>query len=285
MTTSTRSAPYVIVIGNEKGGTGKSTISMHVSIYLMRLGFSVGTLDVDARQGTFTRYFENRKRFATTCGFEEKGVHLPLPEHHPLLPSKLENRKEAENEDLATFETTMAQLKHCDFVLIDTPGNDTNLSRIAHSYADTLITPLNDSFVDLDVLVKIQDLSKNKLSPSTYAETVWEQKKHRLIRDKVTMDWIVLRNRLSTLNAKNKEEMQKVLSLISGRLGFRSIAGFSERVIFRELFLKGITLLDFQDIGEPLKLSHVAARQELRSLMTSINLPLLKGRLAQEDAA
>lgn len=266
--------PYFVVLGNEKGGTGKSTVAMHLIINLLRLGFKVGCIDVDARQGTLTRYFDNRRHYS-----ESQGVNLALPDYETVHKSSADYREEAEKEEKASFDDVCARLKEHDFIVIDTPGNDTYLSRLAHARADTLITPMNDSFVDLDVLVTIKDLQNKEIRPSVYAETVWQQKKERLIRDKVSMDWIVLRNRLSNIHARNKEEMWEALKLLSNRLGFRLAAGFGERVIFRELFLKGLTLLDLKDLNMPLRMSHITARHELRSLMQLIDLPHLRESL------
>lgn len=274
MTYTTHTGPFVIVLGNEKGGTGKSTISMHILVHLMRMGFSVGSIDVDARQGTFTRYLENRESYSKT-----NNLSLLMPEHVPLSRSTLDSREEAEAEEREKIQKVFQDFSHHDFIVVDTPGNDTYLSRLAHSYANVIITPVNDSFIDLDVLMKIKDLEKNMISPSHYSEMVWNQKKERLIRDKVTIDWIVVRNRLSNIASRNKEEMWRVLQLLSKRIGFRVGEGFAERVIFRELFLTGMTLLDLEDTGQALRLSHVAARQELRSLLNMLNLPLLDDKL------
>jgi chromosome partitioning protein len=271
---STSTNPFVIVLGNEKGGTGKSTLSMHILVHLLRMGFNVGSLDVDARQGTFSRYLENRQAYSDT-----NKLNLLMPHHLPLTRSTLDSCKEAEAKERESIQKVMDQFKNFDFVVIDTPGNDTHISRLAHSYANVIITPVNDSFIDLDVLMKIKDLKKNQISPSHYAEMVWNQKKERLIRDKVTIDWIVIRNRLSNLASRNKEEMWRVLQLLAKRIGFRVGEGFAERVIFRELFLSGMTVLDLEDTGHSLTLSHVAARQELRSLLTMLNLPQLEDRL------
>jgi chromosome partitioning protein len=276
MTERISPTPQIIVLGNEKGGTGKSTIGIHLIIYLLRLGFKVGTIDVDARQGTLSSYLANRQAYSQT-----KGINLPCPSHYAVQNSTLDIRQAAREAEKQAFEDTLANLDTCDIIVIDTPGNDTYLSQLAHSYADKLITPMNDSFVDLDVLVKVNTLGDKMMKPSSYAETVWEQKKQRLMRDKATVDWIVVRNRLSNLSAKNKEEMWKMLQLISGRLGFRLVHGFTERVIFRELFLKGLTLLDLDAIGAAFSLSHVAARQELRTLMQALKLPDLDQRLAE----
>lgn len=256
--------PYYIVFGNEKGGTGKSTLAMHVAVYLLNAGFTVGTIDTDARQGTFSRYFENRNR---------SNYDLSLPKHFSVQKSMMENKKEAEKVDYDNLISAFSNLSNCDFIVIDTPGNDTYLSRIAHSYANTLITPLNDSFVDLDVLVKIDDDKMNILRPSIYAEMVWEQRKERAKRGDNAIDWIVVRNRLTTLYTKNKRDIRLILEALAKRIGFRLGDGFCERVIFKELFLSGLTLLDFEKINQPLQLSHVAARQELRDLIALMKLP------------
>ncbi len=268
--------PYIIVLGNEKGGTGKSTLSMHLITHLLRLGFQVGSIDVDARQGTLTRYFDNRKHTN-----ESRKSSLPMPEHLPLFKSDLVNTQEAEAEETARFDQGLQQLRDKDFIIIDTPGSDSFLSRLAHSYANTLITPLNDSFIDLDMLARINSQTGEIIRPSTYAEMVWEQKKRRLMRGgDANFDWIVVRNRLSHLNARNKEEMLQSLQKLSQRIGFRFASGFCERVVFRSLFLSGLTLSDLQDVGAEMSLSHVAARQELKSLLNMIRLPHLEEKLA-----
>lgn len=274
--TPQKTKPYVIVLGNEKGGTGKSTVSMHVTTHILRLGFEVGTIDVDARQGTITRYIENRKSF-----MEKKGISLPISEHKALFKSTCENQKDAEADEINRFNACLQEMKNKDFVVIDTPGSDSFLSRYAHSHADTLITPLNDSFIDLDMLGRVNPDTGKVERPSTYAEMVWEEKKRRAMRGLNSFDWIVVRNRLSSLKAKNKAEMQNALENLSSRIGFRLGVGLGERVIFRELFLEGLTLLDLRDAGISMTASHLTARQELRTLMGMIRLPLLTEKMAK----
>lgn len=259
--------PYVIVFGNEKGGTGKSTIAMHTAVYLLNQGYSVGTVDIDARQGTFTHYFENRKRSA------KKNANLKLPQHIAISKSSADQKTDAEAEDKESFEKAMEELSKNDYIIIDTPGNNTYLSRLAHSYANTLITPINDSFVDLDVIVKISDGNLKNLHPSIYAEMVWDQRKERAKRGEKPMDWIVVKNRLSNFYTKNGRDINIVLDALAKRLSFRVGNGFCERVIFRELFLSGTTLLDANDKKTVSSLSHVAARQELRELIDLMKIP------------
>lgn len=265
---------FVIVLGNEKGGTGKSTVSMHIITHLLRLGFSVGTIDIDARQGTLTRYIENRLNYCRSAGLK-----LTIPEHHPVYKSTNESLEAAKAEEEKRLLDTMEKLKDKDFIVVDTPGTDNNLSRIAHSYADLLITPLNDSFIDLDMIGRVDPETYEVLRPSTYAEMVWDQKKQRAMRREPTFEWIVMRNRLSSLYAKNKEHMQRALEALSKRIGFKTAQGFGERVIFRELFLKGLTVLDLEDADIPMSLSHIAARQELRRLLEIFNLPQIEEKL------
>ncbi|MBX9977592.1 MAG: division plane positioning ATPase MipZ [Alphaproteobacteria bacterium] len=268
--------PYIIVLGNEKGGTGKSTVSMHLITSLLRQGYAVGSIDVDARQGTLTRYVENR-----TLRKNAKQQDLPLPTHIPLFKSEMGDRTQAEADEQTRFDQTINNLKDMDYIVIDTPGSDSYLSRLAHSYADTLITPLNDSFIDLDMLVRVNSDSLTIVKPSTYSEMVWDQKKQKAIRSGGSIDWIVLRNRLSSLNSRNKEEMEKVLGALSKRIGFRTLPGFGERVIFRELFLSGLTLLDMRENNMTMSLSHIAAKQELASLMDMIQLPKTQKKAAK----
>ena len=265
----------VIVFGNEKGGTGKSTTAMHVIVGLLREGFRVGAIDLDARQGTLTRYFDNRRIYAA-----RQGLQLPHPLYRSVGRSELRDRYAAEEEERERLVHALAALSDCDFIVLDTPGSDSHLSREGHSHADLLITPLNDSFVDLDLLGRIDMQSFKMLAPSKYSEMVWDQKKRRMQRGDGSMEWIVMRNRLATLDSRNRRNMDLALKDISQRLGLRLVAGFSERVIFRELFLKGLTLLDLraEHTDVTLTMSHIAALQEVREVLQAIGVGQAKAQ-------
>lgn len=257
--------PRVIVLGNEKGGTGKSTVSMHTITYLLKHGYTVASIDIDARQGTLSRYLQNRL-------VQKNGGRsdLAVPDHFEILNSQLDNRQEAEADDTGRFNEVFEKCQNHDFIVIDTPGNNTFLSRYAHSHADMIITPINDSFIDLDMLVRLDPTSKEILKPSLYAENVWEQKKTKAIRNQGTIDWVVVRNRKNIAHAKGKNSIEPILSALSKRIGFRFVCGFSERIIFKELFLEGMTLTDIDPKSQKMRLAHVAARQELIQLMDAI---------------
>lgn len=266
--------PHVIVVGCEKGGSGKSTTSMHLTVAMLRLGFKVGTIDLDARQWTLTRYLSNR---AATV--QRDGKRLPMPRHFFLAHSDENDREAARAQDRERFEAILDRLNDTvDYVVIDCAGTDSYLARLAHSHADTLVTPVNDSFIDLDVVAHVDGTTGAITKPSVYAEMVWEARKQKAQRDGGSIDWIVMRNRLSNLDARNKREMEAVLEALAKRIGFRIAPGFSERVIFRELFLQGLTMLDVfgqgasTPNGRP-RMSHIAARQEVRALVNELHLP------------
>jgi chromosome partitioning protein len=264
-----RSGPHIIVLGNEKGGSGKSTTAMHLIVALLAAGKRVGSIDLDARQGSLSRYVENRRKSA-----EGMLTPLPMPAHVGINQSGADSRLTAQAEDESNLVAALDQLKDCDFIVIDTPGSDSALSRAAHIRADTLISPLNDSFLDLDLFGRIEDEGATIRRPSVYAETVWEQRKRRAMAGGRPIDWVVMRNRLSSLDARNKRDIGRLLEQLAKRIGFRIAPGFTERVIFRELFPRGLTLLDLsrQDAGVQWRMSHVAARAEVRDLLEALNL-------------
>jgi chromosome partitioning protein len=262
--------PHIIVVGNEKGGSGKSTVAMHILVSLLNEGHDVGALDLDSRQGTFSRYIENRGHSSAAMAKP-----LPMPEHIAIARSDAPTVTDAASEEAAVLDEALDVLGQMDFIVMDTPGSDNPLSRHAHSLADTLVTPLNDSFLDLDVLGRVDRAGKQVTKPSVYAEMVWDQRKRRAVAGGRPIDWVVLRNRLTTLDARNKREIGRLLGELSKRIGFRIVPGFTERVIFRELFPRGLTLLDLAraDSGVSLAMSHLAARQEIRALVTALQLP------------
>ncbi len=249
--------PHIIVFANEKGGTGKSTTAVHVAIALCAMGHGVAAIDLDTRQKTMTRYFDNRE--ATV---RRRKIDLPKPKHAALsllTPAGL-------NQEINRLGSG------CDFVIIDTPGRDDPVSRAAMAQADTLVTPINDSFVDLDLIGQVDSETYRVKRPSFYAELVWDQRKQRANSDGATVDWVVLRNRLQHLEAKNMKRVGEAMVDLAKRVGFRVVPGLSERVVFRELFPQGLTLLDSEHFGG-FSVSHVAARQELREMINGLGLP------------
>ncbi len=263
---------YCVVLGNEKGGSGKSTIAMHVAVALLKAGQRVATIDLDCRQQSFTHYIDNRRAWAKHAGLD-----LAMPSHYCI--ARADGNKVADNEvaEFGAFAQAVDSLEHShDFVVIDTPGHDSYLMRLAHSMADTLITPLNDSFVDFDVLGTVDPATFAVTGTSHFAEMVREARRQRRIVDHATTDWIVVRNRLSTLGSRNKRLVGEGLQELSLRLGFRSVDGFAERVIFREFFPRGLTALDDlteSTLGTRPNMSHVTARQEVEGLMANLKLP------------
>jgi chromosome partitioning protein len=269
--------PTVIVLGNEKGGSGKSTTAIHIIVALMRDGYRVGAMDLDARQGTLAGTLAARKHFV-----ESKGISLPLPDFFSVHRSTLDNRLDAEADERARFDEAAGTLAaNNEIIVIDCPGADTYLSRYGHSFADTLITPINDSFVDFSMLAKVDPENHDIVKPSIYSEMVWNARKERFAMDRGKIDWIVMRNRLAASEARNKRDVGSTLEALAKRIGFRALKGFGERVIFRELYLQGLTLMDVREanIGIAMGLSHVAARTEVRALVSAIKKPAPKLQL------
>jgi chromosome partitioning protein len=249
--------PHIIVFANEKGGTGKSTTAVHVAIALAAKGGRVAAFDLDHRQRTVGRYLDNR---ATTAKRTERDLIIP---RHATHDGKTPER----------FEELFAELSEgSDFLVIDTPGRDDPFARLAAQRADTLVTPMNDSFVDFDLIGQVDPDTYKVTRPSFYAELIWDARKIRARADGATIDWVVLRNRVQHIEARNMRRVSSALDQLAKRVGFRIIPGLGERVIYRELFPQGLTMLDAGAFGE-MGLSHVAARQELREMMNALSLP------------
>src|SRR5262244_2042750 len=266
-------AAHVIVLGNEKGGSGKSTTAMHIAVALLKAGQRVATIDLDSRQKTFTNYVGNRRAWARRARIE-----LELPTHYHVRRGEGVRVDENEATEFAGFAAAVTAVEHShDFVVIDTPATDSYLMRLAHSMADTLVTPLNDSFVDFDVLGTVDPATFAVTGVSHYAEMVRQARRQRRIVDGGATDWILVRNRLSTINSRNKRLVGESLNELALRMGFRLADGFAERVVYRELFPRGLTALDVLDeatLGGRPNRSHAAAREEVRKLLDALKLPI-----------
>ncbi len=273
---------HLIVLGNEKGGSGKSTTAMHLVVGLLRDGYRVGAVDLDARQGTLRGYLAAREAYRT-----RHNVVLPVPMAASVERSQQDSRADADAEEQHAFEAAIARLSAaCDIIVIDCPGADTFLARLAHANADTLITPINDSFVDFAMLARVDPDDHTVINPSIYSEMVWEARKRRFARDRGRIDWIVMRNRMGSTEMRNKRDVGTTLETLAKRIGFRTVKGFGERVIFRELYLQGLTLMDIREAGLQIQLgmSHIAARAEVRALLSALRKPPPRATLIEPAA-
>ena len=253
------SGPHSIVFANEKGGTGKSTTAVHVAVGLAMQGARVACIDLDSRQRTLFRYLENRTDTAA-----RRAIDLATPRFAAL----------DEGAGEADLEALVARMGDgADFLLFDTPGRDDAFARQVATRSHTLVTPINDSFVDFDLIGKVDAESFEVTKISFYAELIWEARTKRARSDGLSIDWVVLRNRLHNLEARNQQRVGNALDALAKRVGFRVIPGLSERVIYRELFPSGLTLLDKGQLGQ-LGTSHIAARQELRALISALRLKM-----------
>lgn len=257
----------VIVVGNEKGGAGKSTIAIHVVTGLLHAGAKVAILDLDLRQQSMGHFFEHRDAW-----LKANDATAPQPITFPLNAALA---KASDEEAMARFEEAYAAASEAaDFVLIDTPGGDTAISRAAHGLADLIVTPMNDSFVDFDMLGVVDPVTLDLKRPSLYSETVWNSRKLKAAASGKSIDWVVLRNRLAPTEARNRKRLDERVQALSRRVGFRVGPGLRDRVIYRELFPFGLTIADLSSSIRPVAmgLQHVAARQELRALMSALGL-------------
>jgi chromosome partitioning protein len=264
---------HVVVLGNEKGGSGKSTTALHIAVALLKAGQRVATIDLDSRQKSFTHYIENRRDWA-----ERAQIKLELPTHYCVERADGPSVEANEACEFDSFAKAISTIEHThDVVVVDTPGNDTYLMRLAHSMADTLVTPLNDSFVDFDVLATLDPTNFAVTGESHYAQMVREARRQRRLVDGKLTDWIVVRNRLSQLGSRNKRLVGEGINDLSRRMGFRCVDGFAERVVYREFFPRGLTALDDLDeatLGTRPNMSHVTAREEVIGLLNALHLPL-----------
>lgn len=269
MTETGRDRPKIVVVGNEKGGTGKSTTAIHLAIGLLHRGFQVGALDLDPRQGTMTRYLENRERNT------QSGPALCVPKHRQLEDVTTAVLEDAEATAKDRIGEAIASMADCDVIIIDTPGNASTISRMGHEEADILITPVNDSLVDIDVLAEIDPVNRTVVAPSFYCRMAWEYHNRRVVEGRSPIDWIVIRNRLPHVHSYNHRDIDALLAKLAQRIGFRVVAGLSERVVFRELFLKGLTVLDLPALDPEWRESNSqrAARLELEGLLQALSLP------------
>lgn len=268
-----KTGTHVIVVGNEKGGSGKSTTAFHLAVYLMYQGFSVASIDVDGRQQTLTQYVRNRRNWAQAHQLE-----VPHARHFHMPLSKSDSIRENQQVEFDLFRQAIMEIEgEADFLIVDTPGFDSHLTRLAHSLADTLITPLNDSIIDLDVMAHLDPETGDPREMSHYSRLVQRARTERLAIDGRTIDWVLVRNRISMLPSRSARLVQSAIDKIAVRLGCRVSDGIAERVIFRSLFPIGMTVFDALDeemLGGAPSMSHVSARQEYRALVEALQLPV-----------
>lgn len=274
------SPAHVIVLGNEKGGSGKSTTAMHIFVAVARAGFRVGAIDLDTRQKSFFRYLDNRERTKSHEGYDDD--ECPMPMRREVIASDNVDRDIAEQEELERFTAAVQDIySQCDFLIIDCPGTDSYLSRLGHAAADTIITPMNDSYIDFDLLARYDPYTDEVLGPSIYADMVWECRKLRAESQLPPLDWVVMRNRYDSTAPLGRYSVAAPLEKLASRIQFRVARGFAERPLYRRLFLAGLTVQDVRQDSVPPeeREEYQNARREIGELIEQLNLPGFHGAI------
>jgi len=264
---------HVIVLANEKGGSGKTTTAMHVIVALLKAGQRVAAIDIDSRQKSLSRYITNRKAWA-----KKTGALLEIPDHYVIDRANTRSVDENEAAEFAGFAAAITAIENThDFVVIDTPASDSYLMRLAHAMADTLITPLNDSYVDFDVFASVDPESFEVTGTSHYSEMVRDARRQRRLVEDNDTDWVVMRNRMGQLETRNGRNIAEGLQDLSRRMSFRQADGFTERVVYREMFPRGLTVLDTlseRTLGVKPTQSHHVANEEVTKFFNTLRLPI-----------
>ena len=260
----------IITVANEKGGVGKTTVAFHLAVALADTGHKVLAIDLDRRQQSLTRALTNRDGTA-----KRLGVRLPLPRH--LLLQQPSGAQLCQEVARAGWD--------CDYVVIDAAGHDSPIARRAIALADLLVSPVNSSFVDLDLLGRFHPVTNKLLGAGCFATMVTELRQARAELGQPVLDWLVLQNRKRRDNSKNQDQVEAALRRLAPRLDFRLGAGLFERVAYRELFQLGLTHLDLRRIPDLARTKMVAAR-EVMSLLDDLDLEdagagILGGEMAE----
>ncbi len=248
---------HIIVFANEKGGVGKSTAAFHTCIALCNAGERVAALDVDLRQLTL-----HRALWARQESERDYNVTLPGPEQIMLAQA---------NEHELEQKLHIARI-HNSFIIIDVGGHDSPIARKAIFMADTIVTPVNDSFIDLDMLGRIDPRTGELRTLGNFARLVEHLKEPGLALRARPLDWVVMQNRARNFATRNERKVRDALDQIAPVAGFRLITGLRERVTYRELFPLGLTLFDLAAIpslGKPQN----RAREEIWAMLRALDLP------------
>lgn len=261
----------IVVVGNEKGGAGKSTLAALIAISMLYRGQRVAVLDLDLRQQSLSRLLANRRRWLPAAG-----VDAPMPLEYKLVddPATIADDPAMA---LRLFEEAIDMaMSDADLVVIDTPGGDTPVSRAAHLQADLIVTPMNDSFVDFDVLGQMDPVNLRLLRTSHYAQAIIEARAVRAQHNR-SLDWVVMRNRLAGADTHNRERLGHALETLAHEIGFRIGPSMRERVGYREMFPFGLTLADVNPRLRPDNVSSpkLAAREEVNAMLAALRLIVL----------
>lgn len=255
-----QSRGHVTVFANEKGGVGKSTFAFHSCMALCNAGHKVAAIDLDHRQQTLSRALENREGTARRLKID-----LPRPKHVTLG-----------HQTGASLAQEIARIGwDADYIVIDAPGHDSPMARLAIAMADTLVTPVNSSFVDLDLLGQFDSITMKLKRFGNFSRLVQEMREVRDYQERPPVDWVVAQNRQRKTGSHNQSRVQQALVELAPKAGFRLTEGLGERVAYRELFLLGMTVFDLKFIPEFAR-AQPEARAEMEKMVEGLRLPTIE---------
>lgn len=256
------SAAIFIVLGNERGGVGKTTLAANLGVAIARSGITAALLELDGRQRSLARWLE--RRVATARRNSES---LTIPAHEVLVPARFDSISLNEERDFAMLSAAVERLDRiADVIVADTASGDSYLTRLAHSLADIVLTPVEDSFAARDLLA------------GGYGRTIAEARRSRDGMGDGRVDWIVVENRRGAVPGRADGAIGMPLAALAREHGFRTAPGLREQLVHRALFAEGRAVCDatpHEGLRLPLSATdaRVAARQEVEALVSALYLP------------
>lgn len=250
----------IILFANEKGGVGKTTLVFNTAIDLCNRGYRVLAIDLDFRQRSLARAIENRMA-SNRC----LGLDLPVPKvcvlqqpSGPMLVQEL-NRLGSDR----------------DVILIDAPGHDSPVARRAMALAQTIVTPINPSFFDLDVLGHFDPVSLKFRKPGPFAQAILDIRAEQMRRNLLPARWIIAKNRIRGAERSHNKRIEPMLAQLSDQLGLTIAEGLTERVAYRSLLQYGFTISDIKRVPQ---LAHMQIRnvKEISRLTNELNIAPIK---------
>lgn len=152
----------ILLIGGEKGGSGKSTISVNLASEFSRRNFSVSLLDADRKKSAKNWALTRDGLIKLISGIEDD--YLSRSDYEKI-PSKVKNKInkginsiEGKHATGDIVDTIIAMNERSDILIIDVGGGDTEEFHQGLGMADMVICPLKASILDADT---IPNLSNN----------------------------------------------------------------------------------------------------------------------------
>lgn len=241
----------IIALGQEKGGVGKTTMSVWLADALRdKDQQTVRVMDLDSPQSALAKFYDRRRKANERLAADERDMWVPhvVPYRPSKHPTAMGRNKE--NFEAVKRAVRAAKEDYCDYFILDCGGNAEEKTKLGLSFAHTILSPMPAEPMSLNTYLHGWDPEDPyaEVKPGSFTKIVRSIRTARHSAGS-EIDWIVALNK-RPVDAEDRDRHIEELIRSTGRkqdFTHQTIPGCCLRKIYSVGYRFGLTAFSAPD--------------------------------------